>query len=254
MKSHFYNRKKAAFNGIFILLAGLFPTTFWAQNSSAWILPKHQFQVQIGTGAIAGVHPASYPSSSSIVGLAYNFNATKNVFASFDFQSMGNSTDLFSFSPPTNEVPRKVQVFNFKDLGESFSNEINTNNTLFALTNNDGFIRRQNYNLSAGYMTVTARNIFRVGVGCSYSAYQARRAESKFTNLGRVDYLYIYDGALLLVNLTVSYDFFITQNWTIGLRSNYLFQRTFMPFGAGLTVGYAPFFNCQKKIKVQPRV
>lgn len=232
---------------------------FWvqsgfSQNSKPWVLPRHQLQIQLGTGAIAGIHPANYPNSSGIYGIAYNLNVTRHLFASFDYQVMSNGFDLFKNNIPTTEKARKVQVFNYKDLGESYSLEQNANNTLFELTSNEGFIRRQNYNFSAGYMTVTTRNILRFGLGGSYSAYQARRVESKVTRFGNADYLYIYDDAKWYLNFTFSYDFFIKQNWTIGLRSNFIFQETFMPFGACLTFGYAPIFNNNKKNSKVPRV
>ncbi len=240
------------------LTATLILFSIWAnaqnQPSNGWSLPRHQVNFMIGKGGHIDNFDESRNLGTTVVGMAYHYHLNRHFYTSIDYQFNFNTFDMVTqkrnFSAaPSPEYPLKVEVVNWqKKAGvESETKEPN----LFELTNNEGFTRRQNVNLNVGFMRVTPRNILKLGVGYSHTAFVHRYVTSVRTNSAVLHTLNILETREWTPNIHFSYDFFLKQNLSIGFRANALMIPE-APLMGCLTVGYSPIFK--NKTKNRPRV
>jgi hypothetical protein len=251
----FYSEKKLLIPFCIVILGGFFyEITAQTNKNSAWFLPRHQINVMAGTGDAGGISNHNYPGGHTALGLGYTYHINQHWFGSADFQLTYTNFDLFSrqdalLDMPSTEKPVKVQIRTLSDAGNGFVQSETQN--LFELTNNLGYARRQNYNFDFGYMTVTSRNILRIGIGGTYSTFVGRHGSSQISSLANLLYVNKAEEKIWAVNLMASYDFFINQNLSIGLRFNGLLK-DFPPVNGCLTIGYSPVFK--DRMKKKPRV
>jgi hypothetical protein len=224
------------------------------ESAKGWYLPKHQINLLLGTGTRAFDGNHNLPGSNSVVGIAYNYNLNTHFYASFDYQFCFTNFDLMTTKrnftkPPTTEFPVKVEVVNWSYTEGLEVRDIEPN--LYALTNNDGYSRRQNVGLSVGYMRVTTRNILRIGLGYGFTSVSSRYAESRATSIAVFHTLNFENRSEWIPNMNLSYDFFITQQFSIGVRLSAQLNSNTSMTGC-LALGYAPTFK--QKTKKNPRV
>jgi hypothetical protein len=251
----FFPKKAVLILFSILILDGLFAEIAAQTNKkSAWFLPRHQINVMAGTGDAGGIGDHNYPGGHTALGLGYTYHITQHWFGSIDFQLINTDFNLFSrenalLDLPSLEKPLKVQIRTLSDAGNGYV--LSETQNLFELTNNLGYARRQNYSFDFGYMTVTNRNILRIGVGGTYSTFVGRHGSSELSSLANLLYVNKAEEKIWAVNLMASYDFFINQNLSIGLRFNGLIK-DFPPVNGCLTLGYAPVFK--DRMKKKPRV
>jgi hypothetical protein len=223
-------------------------------KNNAWFLPRHHLNVMAGSGEAGGLGNHNYPGGHTVFGLGYTYHLTQHWFGSVDYQLISSNFDLFNqkhglINMPSAETPVKVQIRTLSDAGNGYFQSESKN--LFELTDNTGFARRQNYSFDFGYMTVTSRNILRIGIGGTYTTFVGRHGSSDISTLTKLLYVNQAEEKKWVVNMMASYDFFINQNLSIGLRFNGLIM-DFPPVNGCLTIGYAPVFK--DRMKKKPRV
>jgi hypothetical protein len=251
----FFNKKTILFLFLLVVSGGAFSDIKAQTNkNNAWFLPRHQLNIMAGSGEAGGLGNHNYPGGHTVLGLGYTYNLTQHWFSSVDYQLISSNFDLFDqnhglVNMPSSENPVKVQIRTLSDVGNGFV-ESETKN-LFELTNNTGFARRNNYSFDFGYMTVTTCNILRIGVGGTYTTFVGRFGSSENSTLATLLYVNQAEEKKWVVNMMASYDFFINQNLSIGLRFNGMFM-DFPPVNGCLTLGYAPVFK--DRMKKKPRV
>ena len=240
---------------LLIFSIGFLPLT--NAQTRDWFLPQHQLNVLYGTSGQASPSNHNIPSSNTVLGLAYTFNPLPFLFASVDYQFAYSNFDLMTTKKnyiskvPSSNDAVKVSIVNSANLYEDRFGQPKPEANLYELTNNDGFMRRNSYNFTVGYMKATARNILRIGVSYSYTSVTGRFTESISTFAQPIHTLYIGEQKDWVGNLMVSYDFYFNQNVSLGVRFNGFMVNN--PTLAGcLTLGYSPVFNA--KPKKNPRV
>lgn len=241
----------------FLSLAwGLASISVCAQNqpSKDWSLPRHQVSVMLGQGGQPGNYNHNLNSKNTVVGLAYDYHLSRHFYASFDYQYCFNTFEIVdlkrnSTKAPTAEFPLKVEVVRWQNTEGGMSEFKEPK--LFELSNNDGFLRRNNFNTGIGYMRVTSRNILKIGVGYSYTFYTARYVSTRGSSAGNLHTLNIEEQREWLTNVQLSYDFYVNQNISLGLKANILITGD-SPLMCCLRLGYAPVFK--PKMKKNPRV
>jgi hypothetical protein len=242
---------------LFIFSLGFLPIINAQKQTRDWFLPQHQLNVLYGTSGQASPGNHNIPSSNTVLGLAYTYNVTPFLFASFDYQFSYSNYDLMTtkknyiLKVPAFDNGIKVSIVNSANLFEDRYGQPKPETNLYELTNNDGFMRRNSYNFTVGYMKATARNVLRIGVGYSYTSVTGRFTESLSTTLQPIHTLYVGEEKDWVGNVMLSYDFYFNQNVSLGVRFNGFMVNN--PNLAGcLTLGYSPVFNA--KPKKNPRV
>jgi hypothetical protein len=251
----FFSKKAILFLFFIVVSGGVFSKLLAQTNkNNAWFLPRHHLTVMAGSGEAAGVGTHNYPGGHTALGLSYTYHVSQHWYGSIDYQLISTNFDLFNQKEglpnlPSTENPVKVQIRTLSDAGNGYV--LSETKNLFELTDNTGFARRNNYSFDVGYMTVSSRNILRIGIGGTYTTFVGRFGDSYNASLARLLYVNQSEEKTWAINMVASYDFFITQNLSIGLRFNTLFK-DFPPTNGCLTVGYAPVFK--DRMKKKPRV
>jgi hypothetical protein len=259
MKSLYYILQKQVLQNTVLLIftIGFLPITNAQKQTRDWFLPQHQLNVLYGTSGQASPNNHNIPSSNTVLGLAYTYNVTRYLFASFDYQFAHSNYDLMTTKKnyiskmPAADNGIKVLVVNSTDLYEDLYGQPMPEVNLYELTNNDGFMRRNSYNFTVGYMKVTTRNILRMGIGYSYTSVTGRFAETVLTAFQPIHTLYVGGRKYWVGNLMLSYDFYFNQNLSLGVRFNGFMENN-PTLSGGLTLGYSPVFKA--KLKKNPKV
>jgi hypothetical protein len=241
-------------NTLLFVLCWLLSPFMYAQkqDSKDWYLPHHQLSVLYGTAGRGQQSNHNIPSSNAVFGLAYTYNLTPYLYASLDYQFAYSNFDLMTTKKnfigklPSAENPIKVSIVKSADLEEDSYGQPKPEPNLFELTNNEGFIRRHNYNFSIGYMKVTARNILRLGVGYSYTNITGRFTESVISSAGALHTLYTGEQKAWVGNVILSYDFYLNQNLSLGVHFNGFMTNNPILSGC-LALGYSPVLKTKNK-------
>jgi hypothetical protein len=228
---------------LFIFFLSSSPSTNAQNQTRNWFLPQHQFNVLYGTNGQASPTNHNIPSSNTVLGFAYTYNLTSFLFASLDYHFAYSNFDLMTTK---NNYIVKVSIVNSANLYEDRFGQPKPEANLYELTNNDGFMRRNSYNFTVGYMKATARNILRIGVGYSYTSVTGRFTESISTFTQPIHTLYIGEQKDWVGNMMLSYDFYFNQSVSLGVRFNGFMINNPILTGC-LSLGYSPVFNTKPK-------
>jgi hypothetical protein len=247
-----------------------------SQSKDAWVLPKYQFNVQLGTSNFRDYIGADKADSNiPFIGLSYTYNVSLHWYAHFNWQLMRTQfimgenifTDNgFRRMVASSSSPLSLPIIELKaqEDRQSFIAEIK-NAPLINLTSPKGFYQRNQFNFNTGYMKVLPRNILRIGLGISYFRTQSRAMQSisvvpidenTFGYGANIPHLALKNISNINFNGLISYDFFITQKASIGaylgalINKNSVRQTTQL----GLTFGYAPHLSIFNKNKLKPKV
>jgi hypothetical protein len=273
----------AALKYIYILIIVLCVRTLgMGQINDKWTLPKHQIQAQMGmsnnTDFLGTINP--FPNCPYL-GATYYYNFSTKWYASFDYQFMQGTfkmgilnfitqdNKLFDAikTYPSVENPILMPIVMYDENRFTFEDDIK-NSKYVKVTSPNGLYRRTHYSLNGGYMRVTSRNMLRIGVGVSYFRLESRdiltnvveydkrnTQVDQIVSLVNFPYLRVLDIKDIAFNARIAYDFFLTQQLSVGLQLNHLVDKKgFVSKArqAGITVGYSPSFL--KKKRGQPRV
>ncbi len=247
-----------------------------SQSKDAWILPKHQLNIQLGTSTFKDYIGADKASSNiPFIGLSYTYNVSLHWYAHFNWQLMRTQFTMgeniftdngFRRMVASASSPLSLPIIELKahEDRQSFIAEIK-NAPLINLTSPKGFYQRNQFNLNIGYMKVLPRNILRIGLGISYFRTQSRAMQSisvvpidenTFGYGTHIPHLALKDISNINFNGLISYDFFINQEIAIGAYLGELINknRARQTTQLGLTFGYSPHISIFNKNKLKPKV
>jgi hypothetical protein len=248
------------------------------QINDKWTLPKHQMQAQMGmsnnTDFLGYIDPFA---NCPYAGATYYYNISPKWFASAEYQFMQGTFKMgllsYKFNQditetiktyPSVESPMLMPIVRYTE--NRLTGEADIKSSKYVkITSPDGLYRRNHYSLNGGYMRVTSRNILRIGVGISYFRLESRDILTAIvenpSNSSNVNYIMnlphvrILDIKDVAFNARIAYDFFLTQQLSVGIQLNHLVEKKGFASKArqaGITVGYSPSFL--KKKGGQPRV
>jgi hypothetical protein len=236
------------------------------QFKSVWTLPQHQFTAQFGVGSMFDVPSHNTDDiGTTVSGLNYTYNFSRRWYTQVSWQNMRGSFDLgetvyngrsYEFRPllASKEAPIVVPLVALNENRQTSIADIKSA-TLVKLTAPIGLYERNQFSINFGYMKVLPRNVLRIGVGIYGQQTRSRSMASYVSNFSTpISHLLVLKWYELGYTGTISYDFFLTQKWSLGLYLGTAITQERVPncFQSGLTIGYAPFKNYYRKNKSKP--
>lgn len=238
-----------------------------SQIKTSWVLPQHQLTAQFGVGTTFNVPDNNVDALSTVVGgLNYTYNFSRRWYAQASWHVMRGNYEMgerfytgsrTEFRPVlvSAEAPLLLPMVRLSENQPTALSDI-ANAPIVKLTSSDALYERTQFSVIFGYMKVLPRNVLRVGVGIHERGTRSRTIATQIYNFNvPISHLLITKGRDWGYVGTISYDFFLTQKWSLGLNLGVAIRRDIEPncFQSGLTVGYAPFKNHYKKSKSKPQ-
>jgi hypothetical protein len=250
----------------------------WSQSKSLWVMPKQQLNFQFGQSQMSDYVVNNHAlATMPALGLAYTYNFSPHWYTQLNWELiqkrfiMGESVysgtgTQYNRMVASKDTPFTLLLVRLKlkeNQNAATSSDIRNAN-MVNLTSPYGIYRRNQFSLNFGYMQVLPRNILRLGVGISYFQVQSRdiqtgvfdkTGDNSYLFSSNIPHLFIKDIQNWGFNMQLGYDFFLTQEWSLGLSLSTVSDAAFNTHTLqyGLTIGYAPHKSYDKKAKKKPK-